>query len=356
MKILYIITKSNFGGAQKYVYEKSIADKSKGDDVLVAVNKAGQLTDLLNSVGIPFSEIRGLQRDFSIFKEFVVINSIISTLKKFNPNIVHLNSSKIGGLGSLSVRIYNLFKNKSEKAKIIYTAHGWAFNEKRFWGVRFIIKFLSYITILLSDEVIVLSQSEYDQVSRWPFAKNKLKIQPLKIQEINFLSKEMSLEKISSIAEKDINKNNFIIGTVAELHKNKGLNFGIEAINEIKISNPEIFEKITWLIIGDGEEEAEISNLIKQNDLTESIILTGYIDNAAKYLKAFDICLLPSTKEGLPYALLEAESAGLPIIATDVGGIKEVFDKKPNIIIEHSNITALKDSILKMFNEIKKTP
>ena len=65
--------------------------------------------------------------------------------------------------------------------------------------------------------------------------------------------------------------------------------------------------------------------MIRKNGLQKQIFLLGFIPHASTYLRALDIFVLPSVKEGLPYVLLEAESAGIPVIATSVGGIPDII-------------------------------
>ncbi len=127
MKTLYVITKSNWGGAQKYVYDQA-AMRIKYPDAKVAVLAGGngELCDRLEKIGVPVYHIPNLERDINIFKEFSVFIALLKTYRSTKPNTIHLNSSKIGGIGALAGRVHNLFSK--QKAKIIFTAHGWAFN------------------------------------------------------------------------------------------------------------------------------------------------------------------------------------------------------------------------------------
>lgn len=78
--------------------------------------------------------------------------------------------------------------------------------------------------------------------------------------------------------------------------------------------------------------------------------LAGFVPEAARYLKAFDVFVLPSLKEGLPYTILEAMHAGLPIVATSVGGIPDVIEHKKNgILVPPGNPTLLADAITTVF-------
>jgi hypothetical protein len=104
-KVLYLITKSNFGGAQKYVYELDCEAQKKGFDVSVAMGGNGILIQKLGEAGITTYPLKSLRRDIGIFSEIKSFFEICSLLRKVRPDILHVNSSKAGGTGALAGRI-----------------------------------------------------------------------------------------------------------------------------------------------------------------------------------------------------------------------------------------------------------
>ena len=136
LKILFIITKSNFGGAQRYVYDIATHLPKDKFEATVALGGSGVLKDKLEATGIRTIALPDLERDISVVKEWRAFVNIFKAIKETEPDIVHLNSSKAGALGALAARLYNLFLKLSKRdlqlgIKIIFTAHGWAFKEKR---------------------------------------------------------------------------------------------------------------------------------------------------------------------------------------------------------------------------------
>src|SRR6185437_7035984 len=98
--------------------------------------------------------------------------------------------------------------------------------------------------------------------------------------------------------------------------------------------------------IGDGEEKESLGSLIKEQGLEKNLFLAGYLEHASEYLKAFSAFVLPSIKEGLPYTILEAGQAGLPVIATPVGGIPEIVeDMRSGILVQAKNQRELAHAI-----------
>lgn len=342
MKTLYVITKSNWGGAQKYVFDQATMRLKYPDArVAVALGGNGELAQRLIKAGVPIHQIPHLERDVNPFKDISVCTALFSIYKNEQPDIIHLNSSKIGVLGALVGHIYNIVAKK--KTKIIFTAHGWAFNEDRNIISKYLIKSLSYLTVQLCHEIIVLSKFEHDQVAHWRSASKKLRIEKLRISPIQFKHREearqMLIARNPRLAE-HLNKK--WLGTIAELHPNKGLAFGVEAVCELCDKN------MIWIIIGEGEARVRLQKLILDENLYNKIFLIGYVPHASEILKAFDVFMLPSIKEGLPYVLLEAEQAKLPIIATNVGGIPEYFTTPHNSIVPVKNVIKLTEAINRM--------
>lgn len=322
MKILYIITKGNWGGAQRYVYDMATSLHSK-HDVLV-ISGPGALPERLLHEGVKAQTLESLQRDPSLQKDLLSLRAIFTAIRSHRPDVVHLNSSKIGILGSLACRI------ASPKTKIIFTSHGWGFNEERPFWQRALIWVVHFLSVLLSHKTILVSQS-----LRPPFAffGNKLVHIPLGIGACAHLSVDGAKNELLSrttIRMGDISaKHPLWIGTIGELHKNKGQTYLIKALAKLK------FPFIAFLI-GEGEEREKLTQLIKTLELENTVFLVGAIPEAASLLKAFDIFVLPSITESFGYVILEAGMAQRPVIASQVGGIPEIITQLQDGILTKS--------------------
>ena len=311
MKILYGITKGNWGGAQKQVFDLATALAQAGNDVSVVFGGLASGTELqsrLTETKIPSIVLRTMDRDINFFKEIRSFISLIKILRRERPDVLHLHSPKMGGLGGLAGRITGL-------PRIIYTAHGWTFNEERPWIQKWLIAFFSWLIILCSHQTIVLSEKEKKQVVKWPFVKKKIIVIPNGIKNIDFLDRVDAEKSILSSSLSALPPRPWVV-TIAELHKNKGLTYAIEAVSLLPQET-----QLTYFIIGEGEERSQLEKLIDEKGLKSRVFLLGFHKNASKLLKAFDLFLFPSIKEGFPYALLEASQAGLPIIASAVGQV-----------------------------------
>jgi glycosyltransferase involved in cell wall biosynthesis len=343
-KILYLITKSNFGGAQKYVYELACEAKNKGFEVSVVLGGNGILRQKLAEVGITVYSLQSLKRDIGFFSEIRSFFEICNLLKKIRPDVLHLNSSKAGGVGALAGRICGV-------DKIIFTIHGWAFNENRNWLSKLIIKKIYWLTIFLSHTSIAVSTHTKKQAEQIPFhflIKNKIKVIHNGIKDIQFFEKDYVRNFFQEKFK--INKEDFVVGTLAELHPVKGLNLLISAGRKLTEEN----NNLKILIFGEGQEKNNLEKLIIDLSLQNKVILGGLLENGSKYLKGFDVFILPSLSEAMPLSLLEAAQAEIPVIATNVGGIPEIIEnEKTGLLIKPGSEKEIEESVTRLLkNEI----
>ena len=143
MKIVYLITKSNWGGAQKYVFELAtgvLQDNNSNTskyEVKVMVGGNGELITRLQSAGIQVIPIDSLSNKVGLKKELRTLGELWKIIRKEKPDILHVNSSKAGIMGALVGRILRV-------PKIVFTAHGWAFNEDRPFWQKIILKIVHW--------------------------------------------------------------------------------------------------------------------------------------------------------------------------------------------------------------------
>ncbi len=360
LKILYLITKSNFGGAQRYVYDLATHAQSGGHDVLVGFGGDGSLKMRLDEKDVRTISIDSLGRDVSPLRDIKSFLTLLALFQTEKPDIVHINSSKIGGLGSLAGRIWNgwawVAQGTGHKSirpmRIIFTGHAWAFNEERSDIGRFLIGVLHWTTVQLAHTTIAVSRRTRNQVMLLPFVWNKLRVVHNGVGPQQLLPKT-DAEIVLGLPHRDEHDGSLRVGTLAELHKNKGLSYSVNAIALIKKQRPDL--KITFTIIGEGEERANLEALITTLKLEDMVRLVGYKENGATLLSAFDVFLLPSTTEAFPYAVLEAGRAGLPVIATSVGGIPEIIDDmQSGILIQSKNPSEVARAILYLVDNPKR--
>jgi len=318
-KILYIVTKSNFGGAQRYVFDLATHLDTSTYTPIVAFGGQGTLKEKLEHNHIRTISIPKLERDIHLFKEFSVLRSLYQLYKREQPDIVHVNSSKSGGLGALAGRLYNL-TSKEHTMRIIFTAHGWPFKERVSFIKKLIRFILSWITTIFAHAIIVVSKDDRHRARFFIGARHKIHHIYNGIAPYTLHTPEQAQEIISKYAHIPLSeyKKSTCIISIGELTKNKGFRYGITALTTL----PKDF---IYIIIGDGEDRERLEQHIRKQGLQNRVFMIGYIRDASTLLSGADIFLLPSEKEGLPYVLLEALYAHIPMVASHIGGIPEIL-------------------------------
>lgn len=335
-KLIFVITKSNWGGAQRYVFDMAVSQKNNYD-VVVVFGGEGELAERLLKEKIKTISVPHLGRDISILNDFQAGLLLYHLFKIEKPDIVHLNSSKVGGFGGLAARSAGI-------RKIVFTLHGLALNENREILFKCVLWIFYWLTIFFSHTTIAVSYALKNQSYRiFPLLQSKVKVVQNGIGLINFHPKEEAL-RILGVTGK------FVIGTIGELHHIKGHEYLIQGFKKFIETN----QNSILIIIGEGEERSKLESLIKDLKLEGHVSLPGHVPNAGTYLKAFDIFVLSSLSEALAYVVLEAGAAGIPVIATNVGGVPEVIiDNETGFLISPLSPEEISEALQTLANNLE---
>jgi glycosyltransferase involved in cell wall biosynthesis len=280
---------------------------------------------------------------FLFLNDWFAILELVKIINKKQPDIIHLNSSKAGVVGALAAAIANGFKkNTQQKTKVIFTAHGWVFNPTNELRrmVRYFYVFIHKIAARFQDKIICVSEYDYNLALEYEICEqNKLEtihngINP----NIDFLIKKKSRQIIEQQIENNdqrIIKNNWKwVGSIGRLVKEKNYETFVRAAS--------LMPNSYFFIIGNGPEKQKLELEIKNNELQNRFFIISPTGNDASYLKAFDVFAMSSVKEGLPYILLEAMDAELPIVITEAGGMPELIKNHENgLMVAQKNPEAL---------------
>lgn len=335
-KVLFIITKATWGGAQRYVFD--LARSLPRDKYLpvVAYGVPGILAEKLKTAGIETHEVPALRRDMSVSADVAAYRSLVKLIGALKPEIVHVNSSKAAFLGALAARHKGL-------RRIVFTVHGWPFKERRALPLRHLFHLVSYLTALIAHVVIVVSPEDQKLGEAMRGIGLKLCYVPVGIEPISYVSREEALQALWGIVPQDrLPRDAIKIVTIAELTPNKGIRYAIEALHDLSTRSSVNY---AYILIGEGEQKEELTQLAEAQFVGEKVFFLGFVPNASAFLPAFDIFLLPSIKEGMPYVLLEAGDSGMPVIATDVVSRSLAESYHQMRIVRASNSFAISDAI-----------
>ncbi len=312
-KVLLVVTKSNLGGAQRYCFDLARELSKRGLDVAVAHGSAdgkpGRLASLLLEKDIRSISLPSLVRDVHPLRDISALGELVTLFRKERPDIVHLNSSKAGGLGALAGRIAGV-------SRIVFTLHGAPHDEARSMFSRVLIVCMTWLTILFSHVTITISARDYERMRRLPFTRRKVTLIRNGVVSPTFLSPRDARKELRSL-DPTLPEDGVWIGLVGELHANKNQALAVRALATLPDAH--------LVLIGEGEERVRLTAMSQTEHVSSRVHLLGFIPEAAQYLRAFDCITLPSQKEGLPYVLLEAGCAYVPVVATEVGGIPDII-------------------------------
>lgn len=301
-RILFVITKDDIGGAQKYVQE--LAEHLDPQKFQAKILKGGR-------GGARFLS-NALRPYFLFLNDLLAIGELVLIFRREKPDIVHLNSSKAGVIGAIAAKL-------AKVPKVIFTAHGWVFNPDNSlsWLRRYFYTLLHKIAARFQD--VIISVSDYDgklALENRIASEKKLVTIYNGIARPNFIGKMEARRILKKLIGAPVDEKTIWIGSVGRLVAEKDYETFVEAAAMLPNAN--------FFIIGSGYELPKLQSKIKKLGLGGRCFIVGELAPAAPYLKAFDIFVLTSIKEGLPYTMLEAMAADVPLVVTRVGGMTEI--------------------------------
>ena len=330
--ILYIVSKSDLGGIQKYLLE--IARNLPEDiNAYFLMGSSGYLSDELLKLGIQNENIHFIPMTNNIFDITQHIKSNFKTLqliKKIKPDIIHCNATTGAIVGAVCGFLTH--------TKTIYTVHGWPFTDGISKNKQKFYKVLEFIICSVFKKIICVS--EYDRqigIKALPMYKNKMITIHNGISDIpdEFKKKEFSKDKLKIVMisrfcpQKDPYT---LIKAVDQLNK-EGLNIELD-------------------FFGYGEELDKVLSIIKGTNCS-NIQYKGEISDVTPILKDYDVYALISNWEGLPIGIIEAMRTGLPILVSNVGGNSECVNGN-GYLVKRQDITDCRKQI-KQFWDNKDT-
>jgi len=312
INILYVIGNLGQGGAERVVINLAKGlDRTRYKPMVCCLYDKGPFAGELEEVGI---NVLSLNKKHKI--EPSIIKRLVSIMQNNDIHIVHTHLWGPNFWGRLAAKI-------AKTPVMIATEH----NED-VWktGLYF---FFDRLLSQATDKLIAVSNS----VKKFYTARgiNADKIEII-YNGIDIATERMS-QPVNLRKEFNIKNNTKILAVIGRLVPQKGHRYFLLALKEILNRY-----KVKGLIIGSGPLENELKRLTKSLGLLENVIFTGFRQDISQILKEIDILVMPSLREGMPIVALEAMAAGVPIVATTVGGNTELIeDGKTGILVEPSD-------------------
>jgi glycosyltransferase involved in cell wall biosynthesis len=340
INILYVITKLELGGAQKHLLSLIQGmDRKQFNLFLFAATDGLLVGQALNIPGLDFHRCRFLERRIHPFKDLLTFIELYFFIKKNKIQIVHTHSSKAGILGRLAASAAGV-------KVIVHTVHGWGFHEYQAGFLRHFYVFLERICAKFTNKFIVVSQSDKNKGLHHRIGSaDKYAVIRYGINRQNFRNGAKRDEIRRSLG---IDNSEIVVGMVACFKPQKAPLDFVKVAFMLK----KTFPRIKFVLVGDGELRGEIARMVKNFSLEKSFILPGWRHDIPLVLSAFDVFVLTSWWEGLPIVVLEAMAAGVPVVATDTGGIREVIlSGETGYLVQPKDIESLKEKISELLDD-----
>ncbi len=298
MKILRIIARLNIGGPSIHVTN---LNEHIPNSVLVYGGLAegeGSMEYFLEEKCLDNIKLYSLGREISPFNDLKTLFSLIRIIHKEKPDIVHTHTAKAGFVGRLAAKICGV-------KKVYHTFHGHVFHSYFSPAKTKFFIILERIMAKLSTKIVVISQTQKEDLLKYNICKeNKIEIIPL----------GFDLSKFLTIKRPENSKRIGIVGRIVPIKNHK-----------LFLEIAKLLPEYQFEIIGDGELRSELELIAPEN-----VKFKGFNKNMPEVYQNLDLLLLTSHNEGTPVAVIEAVASGVPVISTDVGGVKDILKDIPS--------------------------
>lgn len=314
-RMVLAVTLAEQGGVQEFLLQFAKYLQAQGHEVTILAGEGSWLFERAAEKGLATRRLVHVRRAIHPWHDVCAIFELRRVLQELRPDAVHLNSSKMGVVGSLAGRWAHV-------PRIVYRIGGWTFLEPLPALTRWLYRVVERLSARWKDIIICVHPGDASIAQSLHITPRlSLVAIPNGIDlarfETNLLSRTESRRVLG------IDPDVFVFGTIANLFPAKDLPRYLEACALVHATHPET----RFIIIGEGMERAVIEKKRCELHLERAVHLPGAIAKASSLLRGFDAFVLPSAKEGMSWALLEAMAAGIPCLATDVGANAWLLDR-----------------------------
>lgn len=350
-RLVQILRSAYYGGVENHVFSilKHINYEKYDVHLICLTNEP--VNKKFRSINIHIHQLDDISAQS--LKAISNIMPLIKILKVIKPDIVHLHGIRPIFIGSVASKIKNV-KHIISSYHGSYKLMSIGIDGKQKKHLLLASKIMHYIGFTLSNNIIVDADN----------LKNEIQ----EIYDVNLLTKSKSwIDKTISIhngidvsryvnvcknrnirRDIGISPEAIVIGTISRLDEpKKGVAILLQAARDIL----RCYKDVYFIIVGEGYSKTELHNMAADYGISNRVIFLGYWDNLTEIYSTLDIFVLPSISEGFPIVNLEAMASGLPVVATNVGGVPEAINDNVNgLIVPPKDKNALRDAIMVLIN------
>jgi glycosyltransferase involved in cell wall biosynthesis len=324
MKILLLITRAELGGGQTHVADlmRGLRDQF---EVELATGETGYLTEAAGALGIPVHVIPDLVQPMRPRQDLKALWQCYRLIRKVRPDVVHTHTSKAGVIGRLAARLAGV--------PSIFTAHTWCFAEGTSWKWKTVGIPVERIAAQCASQIITVSDANRTLAMRHGIASAE-----------KFVTVHNGIADSPHRASAGENVVPRIV-MVARFSEQKAQSLLVEAVAQIRTP-------FQLLLVGDGPLRPAVEQQVARLNLRGRVSFLGQRMDIAELLAASHIFALFTHWEGFPISILEAMRAGLPVVASDVNGVREaVADGSNGFLIGAGNVEIFRYRLEQLLQE-----
>lgn len=329
IRILRIIARLNIGGPAIQAILLSEYFSGGPYQTLLVCGKVGSyegdMSYLAQSKNVRPVVLQGLGREISALGDFSSLQDLRRIIGRFRPHIIHTHTAKAGTLGRLAGIIYNALRGSQARIRLVHTFHGHVFHS--YFGSLKTLLFIQIERFLatFTDRIVVISPSQQKEIcERFRIARQeKVKVIPLGFELSAFKDAKRRGGDVRQRFLPHASGEDLVVGIIGRLTHVKNHRMFLDGVKYLKDMNQG--HPFRFLVIGDGELRQELMQVVRNQGLEGEVVFTGWQKDMPSLYGALDIVVLTSLNEGTPVTLIEAMAAGMPVIATDVGGVRDLL-------------------------------
>ena len=353
-RVLRIINRLNLGGP---TFNASILSKylePEFETLLLSGEKdeTEESSEFIpEQLGLKPRFIKGMRRELNPLKDYAAYAQIKRVIREFKPDIVHTHAAKAGAVGRLAAV-------HCKVPVVLHTFHGHVFHS--YFSplkTRFFITLERWLASQSSAIIAISDLQKQELVERYRICpERKAHVVNLGFDLGRF--QESMEEKRKRFREKwGLKPNDIAVGIVGRLVPVKNHELFLQAIAQCLPENP----NIKALVIGDGELRGNVESRAKTLSLDftaerfsspdKHLLFTSWIHEMDETMAGLDMVVLTSRNEGTPVSLIEAQAAGVPVVSTDVGGVRDIVRSGETGLVVPQDALAIAEAILKLASD-----
>jgi glycosyltransferase involved in cell wall biosynthesis len=320
--VAYAITRSDsIGGGHIHIRDVALALRARGGEPVVVVGGEGPFTEELRCRAIPYRSLRHLVRPIHPWHDAAAFFELRAVLRELRPDLVSTHAAKAGWLAALAAASLGI--------PCIQTTHGWSFTTGVPRVAAYCYSWIERIGVLAADRVIAVCDYDRQLAVRYHVAPAQ------KVTTVHNGMPDIAPELRTTPEGSPVR-----LVMVARFETQKDHGTLLRALAGLRGR--------AWQLdlIGDGPDRAQIAALAQDLGIADRVHFLGARNDVAEHLARSQVFLLISRWEGFPRSILEAMRAGLPVVASDVGGVSEsVVEFETGFLVPSGDVGALQSRL-----------